>query len=315
MGQPDRYRFFIGRGMVSDDTEHAALVVEALARSAGEPQVFERELVRGLRGWILGLPAGIGWATLRACLRLLVGVSARRSGVYSAGNGPAMRAAVLGAAVEHLEELLPLVRRSTWLTHTDPKAEYAALAVAVMAYQRKMSGESGDLSQLQGLLPQNGEASELLDLLERARQHAAQGGSTVEFAHELSLVRGVSGYAYHTVPVALHACWRNSSDLLAALAEIVSCGGDTDTGGAIVGGIIGAGVGTAGIPESWQRGLLEPVLNPAGMTEWASRAAAALSTGQPEQRRWGRGEWRWPRNMFFLVVVLAHVLRRALPPY
>ncbi|MEZ4465124.1 MAG: hypothetical protein R3F43_11670 [bacterium] len=41
-------------------------------------------------GWFIRLPFGIGGATLRARLRLLVGLP---SGVHSAGNGAAMRAA------------------------------------------------------------------------------------------------------------------------------------------------------------------------------------------------------------------------------
>ena len=41
------------------------------------------------------LPAGVGLATARACLKLWLGFSPERSGIYSAGNGPAMRSAVL----------------------------------------------------------------------------------------------------------------------------------------------------------------------------------------------------------------------------
>ncbi|TVS08433.1 MAG: hypothetical protein EA424_28605 [Planctomycetaceae bacterium] len=44
----------------------------------------------------LGLPAGVGMATARACLKLWLGFPPKRSGVDSAGNGPAMGKAVLG---------------------------------------------------------------------------------------------------------------------------------------------------------------------------------------------------------------------------
>jgi ADP-ribosylglycohydrolase len=218
LGPPDRHRFVLGRGMVSDDTEHAALVVAALARSGGEPAAFERELARGLRWWVLGLPAGVGWATLRACLKLLVGVPASRSGVYSAGNGPAMRAAVLGAAASNPAQLGEWVRISTCLTHTDPKAEYGALAVALAAFQRRPVPDGLSLmAALRQMLPPNQDAAELLALLEQARQHAEQGGSTLAFAASLGLQRGVSGYVYHTVPVALHAWIRHGPDTAAAM--------------------------------------------------------------------------------------------------
>ena len=86
-GPPDRYRFFFGRGMVSDDTEHTCLVARALAVSDADVEVFLRDLAWGLRLWLLGLPAGTGLATLRAALKLWIGFSPRRSGVTSAGNG------------------------------------------------------------------------------------------------------------------------------------------------------------------------------------------------------------------------------------
>ena len=44
----------------------------------------------------MGLPAGIGLATLRSILKLWLFVPGRWRGVYSAGNGPAMRSALLG---------------------------------------------------------------------------------------------------------------------------------------------------------------------------------------------------------------------------
>src|SRR5690349_6922843 len=70
---PISHRFLFGRGMVSDDTEHAILVGQALLSSGDNPAVFQRALAWGLRRWFLGLPAGVGFATLRSCLRLWVG--------------------------------------------------------------------------------------------------------------------------------------------------------------------------------------------------------------------------------------------------
>jgi ADP-ribosyl-[dinitrogen reductase] hydrolase len=314
LGPPDRYRFFFGRGMVSDDTEHAALVVEALARSAGEVRAFERALAWGLRLWILSLPAGVGFATLRACLKLVIGIPPRRSGVFSAGNGPAMRAAVIGAAVSSRAHLFPLVHVSTRLTHTDPKAEYAAFAVALATYLHKTAPLNGVvfLEQLRSLLPDEPAAAELLTLMTATYQHVDRGGSTFAYVGELGLLKGVSGYAYHTVPVALHACFRNPRDLMAAITEVIACGGDTDTAGAIVGGILGAGMPVTG---AWTQRLMEPDLNSGGLRIRAQRAAVALNTGQTDRRPFGRPGGRVPRNMLYLVVMLIHGFRRLFPPY
>src|SRR5262249_38292973 len=89
---PLQHRFCFGRGMTSDDTEHACMVAQSLLSAPDNADAFIRSLAGRLRIWLVGMPAGIGWATLRAILKLWMGFSPRRSGVLSAGNGPAMRA-------------------------------------------------------------------------------------------------------------------------------------------------------------------------------------------------------------------------------
>ena len=85
------YHLCWGRGMISDDTEHACLTAQALIVSGGNLHAFTQSLAWRLRWWLLGLPAGVGFATGRALGKLWLGWPAHRSGVYSAGNGPAMR--------------------------------------------------------------------------------------------------------------------------------------------------------------------------------------------------------------------------------
>lgn len=64
----------------------------------------------------------------------------------------------------------------------------------------------------------------------------------------------MTGYVVHTVPVALY-CWlRARGDFRAAVSSVIALGGDTDTTAAIVGGMVGADVGAAGIPMEWMIG-------------------------------------------------------------
>jgi ADP-ribosyl-[dinitrogen reductase] hydrolase len=129
-----KHRFVFGRGMMSDDTEHAAMTAQALIIAAGDVEKFRRCLAWKLRWWFLELPAGVGLATARACLRLWFGISPERSGVHSAGNGPAMRSAIIGATFADNEaKRQEFVAASTRLTHTDPRAVTAAMAVAEAA--------------------------------------------------------------------------------------------------------------------------------------------------------------------------------------
>src|SRR6516162_1299842 len=81
-GPPFRHQLLLGRGMISDDTEHTCLVGQALLRAPDDAERFGRALAWGLRLWLLGLPAGVGLATLRATVRLWLGFPPSRSGVF-----------------------------------------------------------------------------------------------------------------------------------------------------------------------------------------------------------------------------------------
>jgi ADP-ribosylglycohydrolase len=300
--------------MVSDDTEHTCLTAQALLRAPHDVDAFARSLSWGLRFWLLGLPAGVGWATLRAVGKLWLGFPPSRAGVYSAGNGPAMRATVLGVCLgDDSERLAEYVRVSTRLTHTDARAERAALVVALAAHQGVIHGPEACADTL----PQMAQAVaqgdlELQGLLTKAKHYLEQRRTAEELADAMGLQRGVTGYAYHSVPLALY-CWlRHPDDFRGAMEEAIDLGGDTDSVGAIVGGIAGATVGASGIPDEWLHGLFEWPRSVAWMRRLAERLANI--GGEP-----GALPCFWPglipRNAVFLSVLILHVLRRLLPPY
>lgn len=316
LGEPDRYRFCFGRGMVSDDTEHACIVAQTLISVGDDPSAFARELTRRLRWWLLGMPAGIGWATLRAALWSWCGVSPDRSGVFSAGNGPAMRSAILGLAVDDEESRQQLVRASTRLTHTDPKAEIGARAVAWAARWAR-DHEKVDATEFAERLRdalRDLPAAEFLTLLDRVLTSCHRGESTPAFAETLGLSRGVSGYMYHTVPVVLHAWLTHPRDYRAAVMTVIRCGGDADTTAAIVGGIVGSAVGESGIPVAWLTGLCEWPRTVPWLRRLASTLVAARTTPTcvaPKLPVLGL----LARNAWFASVVLLHGFRRLAPPY
>ena len=258
---PDNYHLLFNRGMVSDDTEHACMVAQALIASGGHVDLFNRELARRLRYWLLGLPAGIGFATLRSILKLWIGFSPQKSGVYSAGNGPAMRVALIGVCYGHDEiRLKELVKAATIITHTDPKAYWGALAVALAAHENCHTGavvDAGDYyTRLEKLL-NNEKAGEFLDLIKQVVKSVSEGKSTREFVASQNLNNGITGYTFHTVPAVIHTWLENPGDFKKSILDIIECGGDTDTTAAILGGIMGAAVGPAGIPNKWLNAFLD----------------------------------------------------------
>ncbi|HPS03706.1 MAG TPA: ADP-ribosylglycohydrolase family protein, partial [Candidatus Sumerlaeota bacterium] len=271
-----------------------------------------------LRWWLLGLPAGVGYATLRAILKLWVGFSPEKSGVFSAGNGPSMRSALLGLLYgDRPETMREFVRLSSRLTHSDPKAYFGALAVACATHlsaSRKVVRPDEFFQRVQKLL-QGEEASEFLQFLERACASADAGESVNRFAESLGCQKGITGYTYHTVPCVVQTWLRYPADFRSALMEIIGAGGDTDTTGAILGGILGARVGKVGIPEAWLSGILEW---PYGVV-WMERLGDALARMETDGEPVSRPRLSIPglllRNFFFWGVVWTHILRRMLPPY
>ncbi len=316
---PWRQRFLFGRGLVSDDTEHAFFVANSLLEAGADAGLFARRLARRLRWWLAAVPAGVGWATLRAILRLWVGFGVERSGVVSAGNGPAMRAPLLGVFFhDQPERLAEFVRASTRLTHVDPRAEVGALAVARLGALavRAGGGEvpyAAALESLRACGPADAEWNARLDELAAAWE---EGSTVAAFADRLGLARGVSGYVYHTVPVAAYAWLRHWGDFRQALEAVLVLGGDTDTVGAIAGALAGASGGQAGLPADWLAGICDWPLSRAVLIRTAERLAGAKLRSAGGAAAVG---YCWPaipiRNAFFLLVVLLHGLRRLWPPY
>ncbi|WP_339742111.1 ADP-ribosylglycohydrolase family protein [uncultured Rubinisphaera sp.] len=343
LGSPDRYRFFFRRGMVSDDTELTCLVTQSLITTNFDLETLPQDFARRLRWWFLALPAGIGRATLRACLKLWIGYSPATSGVYSAGNGPAMRAAIIGAVIDDLEDLEMFIWKISRITHTDQKAAFGAIAVALAAYHSRqpkpVNGQKYS-DQLKSTIDRwcNGQQEyiefykkcnypcyvkpeqveserELVNLLQAAVDSVTDKESTMDFALSLGLKKGVTGYTYHTVPVAIHAWLSHPRNYRAAVMSVIECGGDADTTAAIVGGIVGCGVGEEGIPIEWISKLWEWPRS----VNWMRRLADQLADSKNHTKPMTPIKLNFIavlfRNLFFLVIVLLHGFRRLLPPY
>lgn len=223
-----------------------------------------------------------------------------------------MRSPLLGVVFrDDPEKLLSFVEVSTRMTHTDKKALSGAVAVAVaaaLASEGKNVEPNDYLRRVEGLLHIVQEP-ELIKALDQTVNSLERGNTTREFAASLGLGEGVSGYVLHTVPIVLHSWLGHQNDYKAAVTEVISCGGDCDTTGAIVGAIVGARVGVGGVPAPWREAICDPYVNPRLLKTLSQELVDSfpLGGGQPSGVN---PVTHAARNLGFLGIVLAHQTRR-----
>ena len=304
-GIPDKHKLLFGLGMVSDDTEHLIIVLRAFRKAKGNLNLFSKRLALELKIWTLALPLGAGKASLLSGLKLLIGFSSKSSGIFSAGNAPAMRVSVLGLLCNNTIKLKNYVKRATFISHTDAKAYRGALAIAVAA---NMAGKSKKIDPKLFLKRfrkiNNSKCKEFDKLLHKTAQSVKSKQSTQSFAKDLGLIKGVSGYSYHTVPVALHAWLSNQKNFRVGLMNTIKCGGDTDTVGSIVGSLIGIQVGDSRIPKNWRQGIFDYPLNETSLKEIANNTY---------NRSLVKELIVFPfRQTLLFILIILHILYRAL---
>lgn len=283
------------RARISDDTEHALFTIRAWNACGRRPGEFAAALGGELTSWLVAIPPGVGFGTLRAGIKLGLGFGPGRSGVGSGGNGPLMRAPALGVVFDGPDgELDALVDASTRLTHTHPEA----LAAARLAARLARSGP-GAAAELVGQVP----AGDTRD----AASRALAAPSLAALAEARAWRRGVPGYAPESLAAALAAARAHPCDAAGAVEAAIRLGGDTDSVAGLAGALVGAWAGPGAVPEAWRLALegAAPGCLPLG------QEIEALVRGEvPPRAAWPR---RVARNLGLLGLCLLHVPRRLLP--
>jgi len=302
-----------GKGFCSDDTEHTVIVGVAYLKSGGDVEAFKRIFAKLLRKWLLTCPAGIGLGTLRAILKSFF-VGPNRSGAKSAGNGPAMRAGLIGLLADDDQHLEELIAASTRITHSDPRAEEGALVIAQAARFASQHSNPNPAEFIRSITPTL-KGEELREHFVAIEEGLASGLTPQEFAESRGWRRGPTGYINQTVPMAVF-CWAYSpNDFEAVVTNAVLLGGDTDSVGAIAGAIAGAGCGEDSIPSHWRTQLAEWPRGIKWMRDLSKRLTVAIKNksevaSPAPSLRWGR---TIVRNLVFGVVVVVLCLRRYVP--
>jgi ADP-ribosylglycohydrolase len=306
-GSADRVRLLGRTGLGSPDPEQSPLVAQALARHPDDLEACVRAFRRSLLGWFCRLPWGIGRATIRACTRIALGVSP--SGVMSAGNGAAMRAAIVGAVFhDRPGERAAFGRALAEITHRDVRAVEGALYVAELTsccFGSPRGSPPGACQEEARRIvsdPQLGEA------IDRAAGLAGCGVDTPEAAN----VCGTSGFVVHTLAFATYAFLRFGHDPLPALSEAASAGGDTDSIGAILGGWLGALHGESGLPGDLIGRIHDGPFGPTHLRALALRLAAVHAGADGRVPGYSTTA-ALLRNLALYPVILGHGFRRLVP--
>lgn len=244
-------------GQYTDDTIMARELVASATADGLDLDRFAMRLTRlAARGEILG----IGPGSAAALRRVAAGTAWAEAGTPApyAGNGAAMRVGPLGALfrgdVPRVRELAVAQGR---VTHRDPRALAGAAVVGIAAAtfdrldRRHLHGWCEELAlALHGVEGAAGFIEALGELPALARlplmEAAAGVAEWAESAPEPGM--GLAPFVVPTVLWSLLAALRSPDDLPEAVRVAIWIGGDTDTMAAMAGAIVGARVGTAGLP-------------------------------------------------------------------
>lgn len=159
----------------------------------------------------------------------------------SAGNGAAMRVSPIAEMYENQKEIICLSAMSADATHNHYEGVKGAVIVAMMIWMAYQGYSKEQIFQY--MFGRYRDAQNALPSVQRLKKFDMQE-LRQKFGYPLSAF---------TVPAAA-ICFHESASYEDVITNVLSFGGDTDTIGAIVGGIAGA---YYGVPESTQTTVME----------------------------------------------------------
>jgi ADP-ribosyl-[dinitrogen reductase] hydrolase len=268
-------------GQYTDDTQLSLATVEAILDAEDViPAVVARHIARL---WKTQSVVGPGGACTQAAHRFLKMGDWTSCGAPAgqAGNGTAMRTAVLGLFfLREMDRLPGVVADISRITHQDPRSVAGGVAIAKAAqlltndvrspgafcqeiaeatevYEPQFAGMVRELPSLMMKSPQT------------ILQHIAWSGmARPEFDKPI-----ITPFVIPTVLASLWCVLENLDSWSKAVAKALGLGGDVDTLGAVVGALMGTRLGVAGIPGH----LVETVLNVAKIRSLAVRYHALVA--------------------------------------
>ncbi|MCS4304310.1 ADP-ribosylglycohydrolase family protein [Chryseobacterium sp. BIGb0232] len=200
----------------------------------------------------------IGGTTREAITRLIKGESARFSGnIFEEdnGNGSLMRILPLAFYLENeenIEKIYQTVKEVSTITHGHFRSVFACFIYVIFAIQLiKEKNKTEAYTHIQNLVLEYAEKQWFslneIELFQKILKNDISGYPEDEI--------GGSGYVLHSLEASLW-CFLNSESYSEAVLKAVNLGEDTDTTGAITGGLAGIYYGFENIPQEWVNELV-----------------------------------------------------------
>ncbi|KAF1084747.1 ADP-ribosyl-(dinitrogen reductase) glycohydrolase [Sporotomaculum syntrophicum] len=246
-------------GTWSDDSSLTLCLVETLSSQGYDLTAIGQNFVRWFAAghWTpFGRAFDIGGATWEAMENLSSGVEpllAGPAGERNNGNGSLMR--ILPAAIyfagEEDSELVQKICAISRITHGHPRSQLACCLYALLV-KELLNGKSpvaayAALQQKAAtIFPGKALAGELPHF-----ERVLAGTLPVEPEERIKS----SGYVVDTLEAAIW-CLLNESSFAATLLTAVNLGEDTDTVGAVTGGLAGVYYGLTCIPDVWLKAII-----------------------------------------------------------
>lgn len=243
------------RGTWSDDSSLTLCIAEELTKGYDLEKIGQ-SFVKWVKygHWTAhGRLFDIGGTTRHSIARLIKGESAKFSGnIFEEdnGNGSLMRTLPLAFYLkdeENIEKLYQTVKEVSSITHGHFRSVFACFIYVIFSIELiKGKDKKKAYKYTQKLVLQFSEIQSFnpkeIQLFDRVLKN------DISEYHEDSISSG--GYVLHSLEASLW-CFLNSENYSEAVLKAVNLGEDTDTTGAITGGIAGLYYGFESIPKEW----------------------------------------------------------------
>lgn len=270
------------RGQYTDDTQLTVATLRSIVRRG---EIDPADIARSIaRLWRSQAVVGPGGACTAAADALLAGRHWTDAGAPAgqAGNGTAMRTAAVGLFFLFVpQELANATAQVSRITHQDARSIAGGVVIASaarrLAVDPEIDGDALCYAVAHDMRSIDSTFAELvtgLPLLLRSDSRTAldyvawSGSARPEFDAVI-----ITPFVVPTVLAAIWSIAEHPTSWSDAVAAAIGLGGDVDTLGAIVGGLMGARLGLSAIPQH----LVDGVLNSTKLLTLGTRYAALIN--------------------------------------